>query len=161
VPRVDVETLIDRLVEAKVEFIVIGGMAAVLHGAPIVTGDLDIVHRRTPENTSKLPTVLTTIDAVKRADSRRLRPTETWFLGKGHILLDTSAGPVDVLCEVDDGKDFDWLLERSVVIARGETTVRIVDLPTLIELKTRAGRLKDRLVVPVLVATLEERLRNG
>jgi hypothetical protein len=38
------------LVAHDVEFIVVGGVAAVLQGAPVVTFDLDILHRRTPEN---------------------------------------------------------------------------------------------------------------
>lgn len=38
------------LLDAGVELIVVGGLAAVLHGAPVVTFDLDIVHRQTPEN---------------------------------------------------------------------------------------------------------------
>jgi hypothetical protein len=42
----------------------------------------------------------------------------------------------------------------------GDVPVRVVDLPTLIELKTKAGRPKDRLTVPILVATLEERERE-
>jgi hypothetical protein len=160
-PGDHIEGLIDRLTDAQVEFVVIGGMAAVLHGAPIATNDLDIVHRRTPENVSRLLSVLDALDAVKRADSRRLRPTESWFLGRGHILLDTSIGPIDVLCELDEGRDFDWVKARSVDITHGERHVRVVDLPTLIELKTLAGRPKDRLTLPVLVATLEERIRGG
>lgn len=64
-----------------------------------------------------------------------------------------------MLCELDHGQDYDWLLERSEVIPMGEAPVRVVDLPTLIELKTKAGRPKDRLTVPILVATLEERIR--
>ncbi len=154
-----IEGLILTLVAEGVEFVVIGGMAGVLHGAPIATKDLDIVHRRTPENIARLLGVLRDIDAVKRADSRRLRPDESWLSGRGHILLDTSAGQLDVLCELDAGQDYDWLLGRSEVMPLGDTPVRVVDLPTLIELKTNAGRPKDRLTVPILVATLEERVR--
>lgn len=46
----DLARLIQALGDGGVEFIVVGGAAAVLHGAPITTRDLDIVHRRTPEN---------------------------------------------------------------------------------------------------------------
>lgn len=155
-----IESLIERLVGAGVEFIIVGGTAAVLHGAPLVTKDLDIVHRRTPENIERLLAVLREIDAVKRADSRRLRPTTSWFEGRGHIFLDTREGPLDVLCEFEAGQDYEWLAPRSVGIARGEHTIRVVDLPTLIELKTKAGRPKDRMAVPILVATLEERTRR-
>ncbi len=89
-----------------------------------------------------------------------LPPTESALMGKGHILLDTASGPIDVLCELDPGQDYDWLLEHSEVMPIGDAPVRVVDLPTLIELKTKAGRPKDRLTVPILVATLEERERE-
>lgn len=156
-----IEALIARLVEARVEFIVVGGTAAVLHGAPLVTKDLDIVHRRSPENVERLLRVLADVDAVKRADSRKLRPTESWFLGRGHILLDTREGPLDVLCEFEPGQDYDWLVTRSVEVARGAMSIHVVDLPTLIELKAKAGRPKDRMAIPILVATLEERARSA
>ena len=67
---------------------------------------------------------------------------------------------IDVLCELDPGQDYDWLLARSEVMPVGEVPVCVVDLPTLIELKTKAGRPKDRITVPILVATLEERERE-
>jgi len=63
----DVGELLRRLVGAGVEFIVVGGAAAVLHGAPITTEDLDIVHRRTSENVSRLKNLLTELDTHVRA----------------------------------------------------------------------------------------------
>jgi len=96
------------------------------------------VHRRTPENIERLLVVLRAVDAVKRADSRQLQPTSSWFLGRGHILLDTKDGPLDVLCEFELGQDYDWLVPRSVNITRGAQSIQVVDLPTLIELKTKA-----------------------
>ncbi|HET6417316.1 MAG TPA: hypothetical protein VFG22_13555 [Polyangiales bacterium] len=74
----DVGELLRRLVDAGVEFIVVGGAAAVLHGAPITTEDLDIVHRRSPENVSRLKTLLDELDArVRELANRRLRPQES------------------------------------------------------------------------------------
>ncbi len=159
-PR-SLEALIKALVADGVEFVIVGGMAGVLHGAPITTKDLDLVHRRTPENVARLLTLLLSIDAHARADSRHLPPTESALSGRGHVLLDTDAGPVDLLCVLEQDKDYDWLLERSTVMPLDDAQVRVVDLPTLIELKTRANRPKDRLVLPILLATLEERTREG
>jgi hypothetical protein len=51
------ETIV-RLAEARVEFVVVGGISAVLQGAPIVTVDLDICYRRTPANIAKLVVAL-------------------------------------------------------------------------------------------------------
>ena len=156
-----IQSLIAALVTEGVEFVVIGGMAGVLHGAPVVTKDLDIVHRRTPENVARLLVLLRSIDARLRADSRRIQPTESMLTGRGHVLLDTSSGPLDVLCELGEGEDYEWLLGRSEIMPLDELPVRVVDLPTLIELKTKAGRPKDRLTIPTLLATLEERIRAG
>ena len=153
--------LVDALLSADVEFIVIGGLAAVLHGAPLVTADVDIVHRKTPENVARLFAVLVGLHARARADPRNLPPTESALMGSGHVLLDSDLGPIDVLCRVGEGQDYDWLLPRSEVLSSGDRSVRIVGLRTLIELKVAAGRLKDRMAIPVLVATLEERERSG
>jgi len=69
----DVGELLRRLADAWVEFIVVGGAAAVVHGAPITTEDLDIVHRRSPENVSRLSTLLEKLDAyVRELANRRL-----------------------------------------------------------------------------------------
>ena len=149
--------LLDALLAAEVEFVVIGGLAAVLHGAPLVTSDIDIVHRRTSENIARILGVLLPLHARARADHRVLPPTASALAGRGHILLDTDWGAVDLLCEIGDGQDYDWLLPRSELIGREERSVRIVSLPTLIELKRAANRPKDRLAIPILLATLEAR----
>jgi hypothetical protein len=84
-----------RLLAAnEVEFIVVGMTAGVLQGAPVTTIDLDVVHRRNPENVARLLGVLASLDAVYRHDSRRLRPQESHLLGPGHQLLSTTHGPV-------------------------------------------------------------------
>jgi len=62
----DIESLLRALLDGGVELIVVGGVAAVLHGAPTTTRDLDIVHRRTPENIERLLAVLGALDATVR-----------------------------------------------------------------------------------------------
>src|SRR5215208_8137626 len=79
----DLAALLAKLGDASVEFIVVGGAAAVLQGAPITTNDLDIVHRRTPENVARLLEVLLHLDATMRYDfaHRGLRPTAEMLAG--------------------------------------------------------------------------------
>jgi len=153
----DVGELIRRLVDAGVEFIVVGGAAAVLHGAPITTEDLDIVHRRTPENVSRLKKLLDELDAhVREVANRRLAPDESALLGEGHVLLSTRLGPLDCLGTLVDGRGFEDLASHTESIEDEGAEFRVVDLSTLIELKTKTGRAKDRLMLPVLVALAEE-----
>jgi hypothetical protein len=158
---VDPEALIRELFDANVEFIVVGGAAAVLHSAPVTTQDLDIVHLRTPENVARLMEVLLKLDAVMRYDlaNRNLRPTAEMLLGRGQINLSTTLGPLDPLCELGIGQGYNELLPHTVVLEDGDLKLRVLDLPTLIDVKAATGRAKDRAVLPILIATLEEQRR--
>lgn len=156
---VNLGALLAELCDAKVEFIVVGGAAAVIQGAPITTNDLDIVHRRTLENVARLLDVLLRLDATMRYDfaHRGLRPTAEMLGGKGQINLSTSLGPIDPLCELGEGRGYDELLAHSELVTDEGRQLRVLDLPTLIEVKTKAGRPKDKVVLPILIATLQER----
>lgn len=158
----DFPALLDRLTTAGVEFIVVGGAACVIHGAPITTIDLDIVHRRTPGNVERLLKVLLEIDATFRFDftDRRLRPTAEMLAGTGQLNLSTEFGPLDPLCQLHDGKGYEELLRNTQLVTDQGHELRVLDLPTLIVAKTQAGRPKDRLVLPILIAILQER-ENG
>jgi hypothetical protein len=159
----DLSALLALLCEAGVEFIVVGGAAAVLQGVPVTTQDLDIVHRRTPENVTRLLGVLLKIDATMRYDFARrgLRPTAEMLAGRGQINLSTILGPIDPLCELDAGQGYDELLAHSESVVDEGRHLRVLDLPTLIQAKTKAGRPKDRVMLPVLIATLQEREKLG
>lgn len=73
--------------EAGVSFIVVGGAAGVILGAPIVTLDLDIVHHKAPENIDRLLAWLIENGAHHRFDlaNRRLPPTREQLAGNGHL----------------------------------------------------------------------------
>jgi predicted nucleotidyltransferase len=150
-----------RLAANHVEFIVVGMMAGVLRGAPLLTADLDLVHRRSADNVSRLLQVLAGLDAVYRHDPRRLRPRESHLMSPGHQLLVTTHGDLDCLGTVGDGQSYEDLLDRAPELNLGEgMSVRVIDLPTLIELKEKAGRPKDLAALPVLRATLSETLKR-
>ncbi|MFT3772424.1 MAG: hypothetical protein QM820_44080 [Minicystis sp.] len=155
------DAIVGGLHAAGVEFIVVGGMAAVLQRAPVLTEDLDIVHRRTPENVARLLAWLLAHGAYHRLDlqNRRLPPKEDALLGHGHLNLQTDLGKLDVLCELGEGEGYDEILADTVVLDAGPFPVRVLGLPRLITVKARANRPKDRAVLPVLVATLDEQRR--
>jgi hypothetical protein len=150
-----------RLAANDVEFIVVGMMAGVLRGAPVLTADLDLVHRRSAENVARLLHVLGGLDAFYRHDPRRLRPGESHLMGPGHQLFVTTHGDLDCLGAVGEGRTYEDLLGRAPELSLGEgLSVHVLDLPTLIEIKEQAGRPKDLAVLPVLRATLAETLRR-
>src|SRR5262245_13755977 len=90
----------------QIELIVVGGVSAVLNGAPVATFDLDILHRRTPENIARMMAALSELDAVYRADPRQLRPGVEHLAGPGHHLLTTRLGAVDVLGSIEAGVEY-------------------------------------------------------
>jgi hypothetical protein len=86
----------------------------VLHGAPITTEALDIVHRRTPENVSRLKNLLEELNAhVRELANRQLVPEASALLGEGHVLLSTRLGPLDCLGALSDGRGFEELVSHS------------------------------------------------
>jgi hypothetical protein len=148
--------LLRVLAAHDVEFILVGGLAAVLQGAPIVTGDLDIVHRRTPENVARLLAALRELDAVYRIDPRRLKPTEAHLSGPGHALLSTKFCDLDVLGTIFADTSYDGLRDDAVEFELGDVTVQVLGLERLIQSKEYAGRGKDLAVLPALRATLAQ-----
>lgn len=145
--------LIDALNAGKVEYIVVGGAAAVLHGAPVSTQDVDIVHRLTRINVNRLRRVLDRLHAVVREPgARQLEPDESHLLSGGQIRLITDLGPLDVLGKLHDGRSYDDLLLTSELVGDRVRAVRVVDLATLIQIKATTGRRRDRLVLPILRA---------
>jgi len=107
--------------------------------------------------------VLADLDAVYRHDPRRLAPAQSHLSSPGHQLLSTRFGHLDCLGTIGNDLSYEHLVDRApeMELADG-LVVRVIDLPTLIELKQEAGRPKDLAALPVLRATLaESRRRDG
>lgn len=105
-PALDLGRLLHALVSHDIQFIVIGGVAAVLHGAPTTTQDLDIVPARSENNLARLKALLEKLDARFRNDDRDLRPNDSHLRGSGQLLLSTVLGPLDILLRLHDSRDY-------------------------------------------------------
>lgn len=150
--------LLEALARHGVDFIVVGGVAAVLEGAPITTLDLDVVYDRRPENLECLATALRSLDARYRDPAgREIRPDPERLRTLRMSLLETDLGPLDVIAEVGEGWTYTDLLPATVVQEVAGLQVRSLTLSKLIELKELANRDKDRAMLPVLRRTLELR----
>jgi hypothetical protein len=150
----DLTNLLTSLAAARVDFVLVGGLAAVAQGAPITTHDVDIVPRRTPDNIDRLLAFLTSIDARYRGRQDVLRPTPSALLGVGHSLLMTDLGPLDILGAIEEGRAFDDLVPHAVEILVGDQQVHVLGLSMLAELKRRSTHPKDRYTLAILEETL-------
>lgn len=147
------------LAQHGVESIVVGGTAAVLNGAPINTFDLDLVYARSEDNIERLVPALEELHAVFRSDARRIAPSRSHLRTAGHKLLETKFGPLDLLGTVEESTSYEDLLPDVVWFEISGVAVRVVSLERLIAIKEKLTREKDRAVMPVLRATLEEQRR--
>jgi hypothetical protein len=153
---------LEVLARHDVDFVVVGGVAAVLGGAPIATFDLDIVHARTAANLDRLREALDALDARYRDPAGRLlRPDRSGLAGPGHHLLLTRCGPLDLLGAIGQGRTYDDLLPDAPVVALGGLAVRVLGLAALIRSKEEVGRDKDRAVLELLRETLRASTRDG
>ena len=161
-PKIDFLEILRVLGSHGVDCIVVGGVSGVLHGAPMTTLDLDVVHSRAPENIDRLLQALEELEAFARGQGdRRMRPDRTHLDSPGHQLLMTKHGPLDLLGAVGDGRGFEELAEHTVVMHLGSLAVKVLDLDTLIELKERIGRDKDIAVLALLRRTRDEGRHSG
>jgi len=133
--RMAIASIIQILVTHDVEFIVVGGMAAVLQGAPVHTIDLDIVYALSESNSARLELELTELGAIFRDDPRRIAPNRSHLQSRGHKLLQTTAGPLDVLATIETNTTFEDLLPDSDWLEIDGARFRVLSLPRLIIVK--------------------------
>ncbi len=141
-----------------VDHVVVGGVAAILAGAPITTLDLDVVYRDDPDNVAHLAAALAELEAIYRDPAgRRIEPTAERLRDNRVNLLETRLGLLDAMQEIGAGWRHADLLNRSHLLRVGGLAVRTLDLSAIIESKQAADRDKDRAMMPVLTRTLELR----
>ena len=153
--------IIEILTKHEVEFIIVGGVCAVLHGAPITTFDLDIVHNRSPENIERLLKALGELRAYYRTKKDvRIEADKKGLALTGHHLLMTDAGPLDLLGTIGESKDYSDLLKDIEEVEISGIKVQLQSLESLIEIKQFLGGEKDKAVIPILKRTLEEKKKQ-
>lgn len=156
------EELVRRLTSHGVEFVVVGGLSAVLHGAPIVTQDIDLCYRRSRENVKRLVAAL----APLQPRLRDFPPDLPFVFDERTIMLGSNftfqIGPemVDLLCEMDGIGGFEQAAVDAESLQVGVVIVRVLSLEKLIRTKQAAGRPKDYMMIPHLEATLRKKQGN-
>lgn len=140
----DLLRLADVLDSEGVRYVIVGGMAMVLHGTTHVTVDSDLA--------------IATDDVTRAAVARALAPLEPEpsHLPRGQrvvwdersirgtvVSLRTSVGDVDLMLTLPGVDSFEGLFDRSVLVESAGRRLRIASIPDLIAMKRVAGRAKD------------------
>lgn len=160
---VDGEAILRVLHAHGVDFVVIGGYAAVIHGSPILTNDVDVTPERDPANLERLSKALRELDAKVRAegldpmpfshDGASLARADVWN-------LTTTYGDLDVTFTPSGTTGYDDLRRDAVQITLRGTPVLLASLADIVRSKGAAGRDKDRRALPVLRELLARETRQ-
>jgi len=143
------------LARHQVEVILVGGLAAIVEGAPISTVDMDVVFIRTDENLVRLLAALLELDArYLDPAGRHIVPDADKLASFRMHRLVTSLGPLDVMETIGAGLKYADLVEDTRLSEVGGVSVRVLGLESIIRSKEQAGRDKDRAVLPILQRTL-------
>ena len=125
--------LLRRLISAKVDFILVGGVAAAAHGSGRGTQDLDIVYRRSPANIARLVDAVEGMQPYLRGAPPGLPfrfDAETVQAGL-NFTLTTALGWLDLLGEITGGGKYEDLERSAVTIVVFGLPCRVLDLETL------------------------------
>ena len=140
--------------EAGIEFILIGGVAMISHGANNNTSDADFAYAVETENVERLAAFLATIHARVSG-----RPANDGFVITPGLLqrvkflnLYTDLGQIDVLREIAGIDSFEGLREGAALIDLGGFVVQVASLDDLIAMKKAANRPKDQVHLFELLA---------
>jgi hypothetical protein len=155
----DFRALLRALVDGRVEFLIVGGVAATAHGSARLTLDIDVVYRRSPENIERLAAALAPYHPYLRGAPAGL-PFEfdAATIQRGlNFTLTTDVGDIDALGEIVGGGTYDALRGDCIEIAVFGITCRCLGLERLIAVKRAAGRPKDLEAIAELEAIVEEK----
>jgi hypothetical protein len=161
----DPECLFLALRDHAVDYVLIGGLAAVLHGAPSMTNDADIVPSRDRANLERLSEALRSLDARLRVQESpngiAFDPHPALLESVAMLNLTTRCGDLDLTFSPAALEDYDALVDRSEVFDIDGIRVRVAALRDVIRSKEAASRPKDHATLPVLYALEEEIARDG
>ena len=142
----DFLNLLERLVKAGVDFVIIGGFAGVVHGCTYVTQDIDICCDFSPATLLALQRAISDLHPVHRMTPKRkkLQLTEKTCGQFKNLYLDTDIGQLDCLSFIDGLGDYGEVRQESELIEVEEMNMRVLNVDALIKTKKSMNRLRDK-----------------
>jgi transcriptional regulator with XRE-family HTH domain len=152
--------LVRSLVTGGVDFVVVGDLAAVVHGSRPTSRTLEIAYSSEESNLTRIGEVLVRLDARLRGVAERVPfvPERDGLRGARILTLDSHFGPIDLIGESGEAPIYASLRERAETTQVAGVRVLVASLDDLIAMKKAAGRPKDLVAVEELEAI--QRLRR-
>lgn len=154
------------LTEEKVRFVVLGGFAAVVHGSPVPTEDIDVLPSRDRENLERLARALKRLNAAIRTSDGPVRTKlDAGFIANMPNMLNlvTDLGDVDLEFSPAGGLvGYEgWSVRAEFAELEPGVVISVAALDDIIESKTAANRLKDQKALPYLESLRDELRRQS
>lgn len=143
--ELNAQGLLEQLVKHRVDFVLIGGLAMIVHGSAHVTRDIDLCYKRSKENIAALAGALEPLHPYLRGAPPGLPfkwDAATLQAGLNFTLV-TDYGDVDFLGEVSGIGTYEQAVARSSEESIEGLTIRVLSLDGLIAAKKAAGRPRD------------------
>jgi predicted nucleotidyltransferase len=152
------QAALKALIEREVNFVIVGGYAATLHGASYLTRDLDICYERTPENMKRVVSALQPYHPQLRGAPPNLPFIfDIKTLSQGmNFTLQTDLGAIDLLGRLDGVGEFPEIACDAISVLSFGMECKVASLDSLIRSKRASGRAKDLNVLPELEVLKEE-----
>lgn len=144
-PPFEPSRLLALLTAHRVDFVLIGGFAAVLHGSPRITRDVDISYADDVDNLRALGRALAELHARPAGvkDDIPFVPDERTLRQVQILTLDTDLGQLDLLAEPNGGPGYVRLRAGAVEFELSGFGIRVAEIDDLLAMKAAAGRPKD------------------
>lgn len=141
----DFFSLLKILTKSKVDYVVIGGFACVVHGYTYVTQDIDLCLDFTIDNLMRLQKAIKTLHPVHRMTPKKIKLnlTEENCSHYKNLYLNTDKGQIDCISYVDGVGDFKTVKGRSILIEINKIKISVLDIDAIIESKQALNRDKD------------------
>ncbi len=154
-------TLLHRLAKAQIDFVIVGGYAAIIHGCNYVTQDIDICCVFNSDSLLSLQDALTDLHSVHRMTPNRLplRLTPENVDQFKNLYLDTDLGRLDCLSAIDGLGDFTRVKKASELIEVEGMQLYVLSIDALLQTKRAMNRPRDQEHIRQLEAI--KKLRKG
>jgi hypothetical protein len=141
--------ILERLNREQVEYVLVGGLAAVVHGVSLVTRDVDVCIPFTEQNLVRVEKALAGLNPVHRQTPQHLpfSVAEDFPRGLKNMYLRTDLGVLDCLGEIKGIGSYEEVRRRSVIADLPIGPCRILNLAALIESKQALDRTQDKLAL--------------
>ena len=158
VPEFQPEAVVRLLGEHDVRYVLIGGLAAITHGASIVTQDIDVCHARDMPNLERLATALRSANAELRGAEPGLpfRLDATTLARGESFTFTTDIGWLDILGTPAGTAGYEDLARTAERFDLFGQRVLVAHVDDLIRMKRAAGRPKDLIAAEELGALRDE-----